>query len=153
MGYAFLADLVTGIHLGYVAFVVVGQLLIVLGLIFRWQWVRNLWFRCLHLLAIAIVAAETLIGMNCPLTDWEDELRALAHQPVEQASFIGRLMHDVFRVDLPYDHWALRFSYIGFAVLVLATFVLVPPRRKRTAGTPVDVAPAPEPAEAVAALP
>jgi hypothetical protein len=130
--YNFLADLLVALHLGYVAFVVVGQLLIVVGLICRWQWVRNPWFRALHLLAITIVAAETIIGLNCPLTDWEDQLRQLANRPIEQGTFIGRLMHNLFRFDnLPYDHWAFRASYIGFAVLVLATFFLAPPRLRR----------------------
>jgi hypothetical protein len=134
MPYSFLADMVVAVHFAYVAFVVVGQLLIVLGVIFRWRWVRNPWFRTLHLLAIALVAAETVLHINCPLTDWEDGLRALAGQPIEEGSFIGRLLHSLFRFDdLDFDHWVFRAGYIGFAVLVLATFLLAPPRRRRRA--------------------
>jgi hypothetical protein len=131
MGYTILADLIVAVHLGYVAFVVVGELLIVLGLLLGWRWVRNPWFRWLHLLAIAVVAAETIVHINCPLTDWEDGLRAAAGQTVEEGTFIGRLAHSLFRIDLPYDHWAFRVGYIGFGVLVLVTFLLAPPRARR----------------------
>ena len=42
---AYLADGVVALHVSYVAFVVLGQLLILAGVVFRWQWVRNFWFR------------------------------------------------------------------------------------------------------------
>ena len=45
------------IHAAYVAFVVVGQLLIFAGWLARWQWIRNAWFRGIHVLTIFIVAA------------------------------------------------------------------------------------------------
>jgi hypothetical protein len=134
MIYTILADLTVAFHLGYVGFVVAGQLLILVGVVLRWGWVRNLWFRLAHLLAIAVVAAESLLNIMCPLTDWEDNLRELAGQPVEEGTFIGRLLHNVFRFDLPFDHWAFRASYIGFGVLVLATFLLAPPRFRRRLG-------------------
>ena len=34
------------------------------------------------------------VDWNCPLTVWERDLRMLAGQPVSEATFIGRLMHD-----------------------------------------------------------
>src|SRR5262249_24175615 len=73
-----LADLIVVLHATYFSFVVFGLLLILLGVVFRWGWVRNFWFRTLHLTAIGIVVLEALIGMNCPLTDWEDRLREMA---------------------------------------------------------------------------
>jgi hypothetical protein len=131
MGYIILADLLVAFHLAYVAFVIVGQLLIVAGLILKWGWVRNVWFRSLHLLAIVIVAAESIFQIMCPLTVWEDDLRALGGQQVHEGTFIGRLLDNVlFFAEIPYDHWAFKACYIGFAVLVLATFVLAPPRRR-----------------------
>ena len=39
---------------------------------------RNFWFRGSHLGAIAVVAAESLVGFVCPLTTWENRLRLLA---------------------------------------------------------------------------
>ena len=62
-------------HATYFSFVVFGLVLILLGIVFRWDWVRNFWFRSLHLAAIGIVVLEAFVGMNCPLTDWEQRLR------------------------------------------------------------------------------
>ena len=69
--YRLAADAVVLVHFSYVAFVVVGLAAILLGLVCRWGWVRNFWFRSLHLLAILIVAAEAVCGITCPLTTWE----------------------------------------------------------------------------------
>lgn len=132
MGYVILADLIVAIHVAFVAYVVIGQLLILAGVVARWGWVRNLWFRCSHFLAIGIVALETLIGMSCPLTVWEDQLRSAAGQPVAEATFIGRLMHNILFYDLP--PWVFSTAYLTFFGLVVLTFVLAPPRRRQPAG-------------------
>ncbi|GIW80856.1 MAG: hypothetical protein KatS3mg105_2663 [Gemmatales bacterium] len=129
MFYSMLADVIVVIHVAYVGFVIVGQLLIVGGALLRWQWVRNFWFRVCHLVAILIVAYEALAGIVCPLTVWEDELRRMAGQTVEEGSFIGRFMHSILFYDL--EPWIFTVCYVAFALLVLGTFVLVPPRWRR----------------------
>ncbi len=131
MPYGFLADIVVVFHLLYVGFVVFGLLAILSGIVFRWQWIRNPWFRWTHLLLIAIVAAEAILDITCPLTTWEFGLRKLARQPVEEGSFVGRLVHHVMFFDLP--PWAFTACYVGTALLVLGTFWWAPPRRFRTA--------------------
>ncbi len=65
-------------HAAFVAFVVFGMVAIVIGLVLGWAWVRNFWFRTLHLSVIAIVTAQTLAGMMCPLTILENNLRRQA---------------------------------------------------------------------------
>ena len=127
MPYGFLADVVVATHFAYVAFVVGGELVILLGLACRWEWVRNLWFRLTHLLFIGVVAAEATFGVACPLTNWEYRLRELAGQPAEEGSFLGRLFHNLLFI--PMDPAWLPFLHIGFGVLVLLTFLLAPPRR------------------------
>src|SRR3954453_6359565 len=62
MGYSLLADLVVAIHVAYVSFLPFGQLTICAGVVLRWGWVRNFWFRSAHLLAIAIVATEAIFN-------------------------------------------------------------------------------------------
>ena len=71
-----LADGVIFVHLAYVAFAVVGQVLILIGLALRWQWVRNLRFRVVHLVMVEVVALEGWFNIRCPLTDVEAVLRA-----------------------------------------------------------------------------
>ncbi len=134
MWYGYLADLVVAFHLGYVSYVVVGQLIIWIGLIFRWSWIRNPWFRWTHLLAILAVALEAVCSITCPLTSWEFELRRMAGQEVEESTFIGLLFHNILFWDLP--PWAFTAMYIGFAALVLGTFVFAPPRWRWRKGVP-----------------
>jgi uncharacterized protein DUF2784 len=127
MWYGYLADAVVAIHVAYVTYVLVGQMAICVGAVSRWAWVRNPWFRWSHVAAIVLVAAEALLGIVCPLTLWEADLRALAGQEVSDATFIGRLLHNILFYDV--QPWILEACYISFALLVLATLLLVPPRR------------------------
>lgn len=129
--YALLADVIVALHVAYVCFVVVGQILITAGLALRWAWVRNLWFRAGHLLAIGIVGLEAVCGIDCPLTVWEDRLRQLAGQGFSQGTFLGRLLHRAIFYDC--EPWVLNALHIGFALLVLATFLAAPPRLRRRA--------------------
>jgi hypothetical protein len=129
MDYAFLADAVVVFHCAYVAFVVIGQLTIWLGLALRWSWVRNLWFRLVHLVAIGVVAVEEFLRITCPLTVLENWLREQAGQSLAGESFMGRLAHSLIFHDLP--PWVFFVANVGFGVLVLATFVLAPPRWPR----------------------
>lgn len=70
-----LADAIVVIHLLIVLFVVTGVPLVYLGAARHWAWVRSRRWRLLHLIAIAVIAAESLFGIVCPLTVWEDRLR------------------------------------------------------------------------------
>src|SRR5262245_472887 len=101
MGYRLLADLIVAVHSGYVAFVLVGQILIVAGLLRGWGWVRNWWFRVAHLAAIVIVALEAVFDVPCPLTVWEARLREWAGQEASKGTFVGDLLHDLIFVDAP----------------------------------------------------
>jgi hypothetical protein len=126
MWYGLLADLVVALHVAYVSFVVLGQLAILVGILARWRWVRNFWFRAAHLLAITIVAAEALLDITCPLTAWEDRLRLLAGQQGNRGDFLGHFLHEMIFFDCP--PWVFTAVYVAFALLVLATFAFAPPR-------------------------
>ncbi len=130
--YTLLADIIVVFHSCYVAFTVGGEAAILLGAFLRWAWVRNLSFRIVHLAAVVLVAVEAMAGTLCPLTVWEYRLRELAGQHVEgQISFIARLVRSVIFYDFP--AWVFLIAYIGFGVVVLLTFALIPPRRRRAA--------------------
>jgi hypothetical protein len=125
--YRWLADAVVALHAAYVGFVIAGLLAVVVGYLFRWGWIRNPWFRWIHFLMIAVVVAESLLGITCPLTTWEDALRAEAGEEVSQASFIGRWANAlIFYRDVP--EWGFTVAYCVFGMLVLGTLALIPPR-------------------------
>jgi hypothetical protein len=128
--YGLVADAVVLFHLCYVLFAVGGEVLVLLGWALRWRWIRKLPFRLTHLASVVVVAVEALIGVLCPLTEWEYRLRLLAGQSLEeQIPFMARLVRRIIFYDFP--TWVFTLTYILFAALVAATFLLVPPQRRK----------------------
>jgi len=122
-----LANAVVLIHFVVVLFVTAGLPLIYLGAALRWAWVRNWRWRVIHLGIILFIAAESLLGIACPLTVWEDALRGRR----SAGGFIERWIDRVIFYDAP--AWVFTVAYVAFAALVLVTWIAVPPaRRKRT---------------------
>ncbi len=78
MAYRILADLVVGIHVLFVVFVVLGGLLAL-----RWPWVATA-----HLPAAVWGALIEFKGWICPLTPLENSLRASAGQAGYEGGFI-----------------------------------------------------------------
>ncbi len=126
-----LADLMVVIHASYVSFVVFGLMAILIGIVLRWNWIRNVWFRVIHLIAIGIVVAESLAGIPCPLTVWEQQLRAKGGQASYGGDFIGYWAHQLIFFSFP--PWVFTVVYTLFGMAVLAAFVLAPPRQARRA--------------------
>src|SRR5262245_21644330 len=117
------ADIVVVVHLAFMAYVVLGELLIVIGALAGWKWVRNPWFRWTHLAAILVVVAESVAGMDCPLTDWEYGLRDLAGQVVKdgdrETSFTAWVVRQVLFLCDRVPAGALTVAYFAFGALVL----------------------------------
>ncbi len=142
MGPRLLADLIVVFHAACVAFVILGLLAILLGIVFRWGWVRNFWFRLIHLAYIAFVVFEAAIGMDCPLTEWENRLREAAGEEGYPGDFIGYWAHRLIYYEA--EPWVFTIVYVLFGGAVLATFLLAPPRwPKRSAPATSATAPTP----------
>lgn len=121
-----LADAILLIHFAFVLFVLGGLLLIWTGAVLGWKWVRYFWFRIAHLAAIVFVALESLVGVWCPLTVWEDALRGTA----SDKSFIARWVHRVMFFQLP--EWMFTVAYVLFAAVVVLTFLFIAPEKRRS---------------------
>ncbi len=132
-----LADAIVVIHAAFVMFVVLGMGAIVLGIARGWEWVRNPWFRGLHLAAIGVVVLETLGGVACPLTTWESALRRQAGQVGYAGDFVGYWAHRLifFRA----EPWVFTLGYLLFGASVLAAFILAPPRRPLRESAPASI--------------
>ncbi|MDQ3286915.1 MAG: DUF2784 domain-containing protein [Pseudomonadota bacterium] len=126
---ATMADAVLAIHVGVVAFVVLGEVLFLIGGWLRWRWVRRFSIRITHLLLMAFVAAQTWLGALCPLTVWEQSLRTRAGQDGFSGSFVEHWLSRLIFFEAPW--WVFVAAYTGFAVLVLLTWRWVPPVRRR----------------------
>jgi Protein of Unknown function (DUF2784) len=120
-----LADVVVAFHLLIVLFILLGVPLVYLGAALHWPWVRSRRWRMLHLGAILFVAAESLLGITCPLTVWEDMLRGQR----TAGGFLERWIDQLIFYDAP--AWVFTTAYMAFAALVLVTWFVVPPIRQR----------------------
>ena len=125
-GYRLLADAVVVLHFAYVLFVVWGLVAIVAGLVLRRSWARNFWFRVVHLAMIGIVVLEAWVNITCPLTTWENRLRRAGGLDPHELDFIERWLHQVMFFRAP--AWVFVVLYSTFGLVVVATFVLYPPR-------------------------
>lgn len=127
-----LADAILLLHVGVVGFVVIGELLVLLGGWRGWRWVRGFRLRVAHLVLIGVIALQAWLGLLCPLTVWEQALRRRAGEAAYGGSFVEHWLSRLIFFDLPW--WSFVAGYTAFAALVLASWVLVPPRRGAQAG-------------------
>lgn len=124
MGYRILADMVVGLHVLFVAFVVVGGLLAL-----RWPWVA-----ALHIPAAVWGALIEFQGWICPLTPLEKSLRSMAGEAGYQGGFIEHyLLPVLYPAGLTRDvQLVLGFSVIAVNVVVYG-FLLYRARRRAAA--------------------
>jgi hypothetical protein len=113
-------------HVLFVAFVVIGLLLIFLGRTRGWFWIRNPWFRLAHVAAIGVVTLQSWFGLMYPLTIWEKELRLRACDVMYSGSFISHLLETILYYRAPM--WVFVVCYTMFGAIVVASWIWVCPR-------------------------
>lgn len=124
--YSLLADAMLLTHVLFVVFVVLGLILVFVGGFLSWRWVRNPWFRLIHLLGIGVVVLQSWLGVICPLTIWEMELRSKAGGTTYEGSFISYWLSELLYYQAP--PWVFMAVYTAFGGLVLCSWFLVRPR-------------------------
>ncbi len=107
-----LADAVLALHVLVVLFNVGGMVAIIAGGLRGWTWSRHRGFRLTHLVLVAFVTLEALFGITCPLTAWEDSLRARE----TTQTFVGRFLTWLIYWDAP--PWVFAAAYTAFLVSV-----------------------------------
>lgn len=125
--YLIAADAILVVHVLFVIFVVLGLLLILAGKFFAWGWVHNFSFRVTHLVAIAVVVLQSWLGVICPLTVWEMNLRDRAGGSVYEGSFITHWLQTLLFYRAA--EWVFVLLYTLFGVLVILSWYWVRPRR------------------------
>lgn len=123
------ADVLLILHSLFVVFVVGGLVLVIIGGLRGWKWVRNIWFRIAHLAAIMIVALQAWLGVVCPLTTWEMALRANAGGETYSGTFVSYWLGRLLYYDAP--GWVFILCYTLFGLLVIACWFWVRPRGVR----------------------
>jgi hypothetical protein len=129
-----LADIVLIAHATFVAFVIVGLLLILLGGCCRWGWIRNPWFRACHLAAIALVVVQSWLGIICPLTNLEMALRQRAGDETYTGTFVAHWLQELLYYEAP--PWAFAVCYTLFGLAVVGSWLKFRPRSFRKSHAP-----------------
>jgi hypothetical protein len=125
--YLIAADALLVIHVLFVVFVILGLLLIYVGKLRNWSWVRNMGLRVAHLCAVGIVVVQSWLGIVCPLTIWEMRFREKAGDVVYSGSFIAHWLEPLLYYQAP--DWVFVVVYTTFGALVLASWFVVRPGR------------------------
>lgn len=124
--YVLAADALLFGHVLFVAFVVIGLALILIGKPLDWAWVRNPWFRIAHLAAIGVVVLQSWVGVVCPLTTWEMAFRERAGEVVYAGTFISHWLEALLYYQAP--AWVFAVCYTVFAAVVIGSWFWVRPR-------------------------
>ena len=98
---------ILALHLAIIAFNVAGCVLVPIGVWFRWRWVREFWWRLAHLLSLALVALQALMGRACFLTIWQGDASGASHVQPLIAGWINRLIY------WPLPLWVFAVAYAG----------------------------------------
>lgn len=120
------ADAVLLSHVLVVMFNVFGLIFIFIGNVLKWSWVRNPWFRLLHLITIAVVVLLAWLNSICPLTSIEIALRTRAGDVTYSGTFISHWLESILYYQAP--PWVFVFAYTVFGLIVVASWFLVRPR-------------------------
>ena len=124
--YILAADAILLVHALFAFSLVAGLVLVLVGRGRPWSWIRNPWLRIAHLAGVVVVAVQAWVGVVCPLTTWEMALRARGGDAVYAGSFISYWLQALLYYEVP--PWVFVVCYTAFALLVAASWWLVPPR-------------------------
>lgn len=120
------ADLILLLHVGVILFVLLTPLAVLLWPLRASRWWK---IRITHLLLTTVVAVQAVLGMECPLTTWENALRAGQGHAGYQQGFIADWLHRLIFFDA--QPWVFTLIYCGWLLLVLLGFCWHPLRRHR----------------------
>lgn len=120
------ADLALLTHVTFVAFVIVGLLVVLYGGFRGWQWIRNPWFRAAHLAAIGLVMIQAWLGVICPLTTLEMHLRERAGDATYGGTFIAHWLQRLLYFEAP--AWVFVCAYTLFGLAVMGSWLKFRPR-------------------------
>ncbi len=124
--YLLMADIILLIHLLFVLFLVFGLILIFIGKLRSWSWIRNPWFRWIHLGSMGVVVLQSWLSVICPLTIWEMALRDKADDTVYAGTFVSYWLEKILYYQAP--EWVFIIIYTVFGVLVLSSWFWIRPR-------------------------
>ena len=121
-----IADIILIFHFCVVIFITFGFFLIPIGYKFGWVWITNLKLRIFHCGMMMFVTLETLLGITCPLTSIENNLRGI----YESTSFVSYWIKKIIYWESPDQFFII--LYCMLLVWTFSMWKLFPPRIKKS---------------------
>lgn len=127
MVYKIFADIIVVMHFVWILFMLWGFILTLVGFWRRGFFERWL-FRTLHLFGIVYVSLLAIMGKYCPLTIWENTLRAkYAPGLTYPGSFMIHYIEELVYPDV--NPLIIQIPTISIAVFTVLVFIISPPQR------------------------
>ena len=129
MLYRVFADLIVFMHFAWVLFILVGFILTLCG--FFWKGFFDRWlFRAIHAGGILFVSILAVLGQYCPLTLWENTLRAKYDPSLVYAG--SCIIHYVQKLLYPdMNPLIIRAVTTFIAIFSIVVFIVKPPTKIR----------------------
>lgn len=138
MIYKILADIIVVMHFAWILFMLLGFILTLCGFFStyvlrtsadRWKGFFDKWlFRILHLFGIVYVSFLAIMGKYCPLTIWENSLRAKYDPTLTYSgSYIVHYIEKLVYLDV--NLLAILIPTIFIAIFTLVVFIIKPPTK------------------------
>ena len=106
-------------------FMILSFFLIPLGYYQKWEWVKNKYYRLIHLVLMGIIFIETILGFMCPLTILENFLR----NDIEINNKITQIIHQIMYWDLPTYQFIILYL-LSLLYLIFLWFFFKPDLKK-----------------------
>ena len=119
------SEIVLLFHFCIFLFMIFSFFLIPLGYYLKWEWVKNKYYRLIHLVLMGIIFIETILGFMCPLTILENFLR----NDIEINNKITQIIHQIMYWDLPTYQFIIMYS-LSLLYLIFLWFFFKPNLRK-----------------------
>ena len=122
-----IADTILATHVAIIAFNIFGLIAVPIGAVCGWRFVRIRWWRILHIVLLAAVALQAVLGRACIMTLWQADLTGAADREPLIANWVNRLIY------WPLPIWVFAIVYVLVFGCALALLRLVPPEPPRRA--------------------
>ena len=119
------SEIVLLLHFSIFLFMIFSFILIPFGYFQKWEWVKNIYFRSIHLILMGFILIETILGFMCPLTILENFLRA--DQKVD--NIFTEIIHQIMYWDLTNYQFIILY-FLSLSYIIFLWFYFRPNQKK-----------------------
>ena len=115
------SEIVLLFHFCIFLFMILSFFLIPIGYYQKWKWVKNKYYRSMHIILMGIISIETILGFMCPFTILENYLR----DDIKVDNKFTEIVHQILYWDLPNYQFIILYLF-SFSYLIFLWFFFKP---------------------------